>query len=140
LSDVVPEPPDAFSVPPLSGDGAGPAPVPAPLPAPLPARSHPTHLRYQAWFDGGSRGRGGFGPAGSGWIVRDEQGTTCVRDCRPLGYNVTNNVAEYDGLIGILEYFVGALPRPASCLSISTETPSWLSARCEASGRSGTRA
>ena len=46
--------------------------------------------------DGGSRGNPGI--AGSGSLVRDEQGRLLAVVARPLG-RATNNVAEYTGLI-----------------------------------------
>jgi len=53
--------------------------------------------RLQVEADGGSRGNPG--PAGYGAVVRDAQtGEVLAEDCAFLG-RVTNNVAEYSGLV-----------------------------------------
>ena len=56
---------------------------------------------YTAWCDGGSRGNPG--PAGFGAIVQDPQGQTAARLSRFLGVH-TNNYAEYQGLLAVLEW------------------------------------
>src|SRR5262249_5630856 len=50
----------------------------------------------QLWFDGGSRGNPG--PAASGFILLDANGDVVLRQGDSLG-TVTNNVAEYNGLV-----------------------------------------
>ena len=56
---------------------------------------------YTAWCDGGSRGNPG--PAGFGAVVLDPQGQTAARLSRFLGVH-TNNYAEYQGLLAVLEW------------------------------------
>jgi probable phosphoglycerate mutase len=56
---------------------------------------------YMAWCDGGSRGNPG--PAGFGAVVLDPQGQTAARLSRFLGVH-TNNYAEYQGLLAVLEW------------------------------------
>jgi ribonuclease HI len=56
---------------------------------------------YTASIDGGSRGNPG--PASYGVIVRAPDGSTLFRIGKYLG-RATNNVAEYYGLIGALDY------------------------------------
>jgi ribonuclease HI len=56
---------------------------------------------YQANIDGGSRGNPG--PAAYGVVVRDPRGEILVRLKKYIGNN-TNNVAEYFGLIAVLDY------------------------------------
>jgi ribonuclease HI len=55
-----------------------------------------------AWFDGGSRGNPGI--AGSGWVLKSNEGTIVVQaGCVFIGTHHTNNEAEYSGLIAALE-------------------------------------
>lgn len=56
---------------------------------------------YTAWCDGGSRGNPG--PAGYGAVVQDPQGGTAARLSQFLGVH-TNNYAEYQGLLGVLDW------------------------------------
>jgi ribonuclease HI len=59
---------------------------------------------YSAWCDGGSRGNPG--PAGFGAVVQDPQGRTVARLSQFLGVH-TNNYAEYQGLLAVLEWALG---------------------------------
>jgi ribonuclease HI len=59
---------------------------------------------FTAWCDGGSRGNPG--PAGYGAVVQDPQGGTAAQLSRFLGVH-TNNYAEYQGLLAVLEWAVG---------------------------------
>jgi ribonuclease HI len=56
---------------------------------------------YQANIDGGSRGNPG--PAAYGVVIRDGKGEVVARLKKYIGQN-TNNVAEYFGLIAVLDY------------------------------------
>jgi ribonuclease HI len=56
---------------------------------------------YQANIDGGSRGNPG--PASYGVVIRDERGEIVARLKKYIG-RMTNNVAEYYGLIAALDY------------------------------------
>jgi ribonuclease HI len=56
---------------------------------------------YRANIDGGSRGNPG--PAAYGVVVRDGKGEIVARLKKYIGQN-TNNVAEYFGLIAVLDY------------------------------------
>jgi probable phosphoglycerate mutase len=58
---------------------------------------------YSAWCDGGSRGNPG--PAGFGAVIQDPQGGTAARLSQFLGVH-TNNYAEYQGLLAVLEWAV----------------------------------
>jgi ribonuclease HI len=56
---------------------------------------------YRANIDGGSRGNPG--PASYGVVIRNERGEIVVQLKKYIGY-MTNNVAEYYGLIAALDY------------------------------------
>jgi ribonuclease HI len=56
---------------------------------------------YQANIDGGSRGNPG--PASYGVVIRDERGEIVAKLKKYIG-RMTNNVAEYYGLIAALDY------------------------------------
>jgi ribonuclease HI len=58
---------------------------------------------YTAWCDGGSRGNPG--PAGYGAVIQNPSGETVARLSRFLGKQ-TNNFAEYQGLLAVLEWSV----------------------------------
>ena len=58
---------------------------------------------YTAHCDGGSRGNPG--PAGYGAVVTDSAGKVVARLSRYLGHQ-TNNVAEYEGLLAVLQWAV----------------------------------
>jgi ribonuclease HI len=58
---------------------------------------------YTAHCDGGSRGNPG--PAGYGAVVTDSAGKVVARLSRYLG-NQTNNFAEYQGLLAVLQWAV----------------------------------
>jgi ribonuclease HI len=58
---------------------------------------------YTAWCDGGSRGNPG--PAGYGAVIQNPQGETVARLSQFLGKQ-TNNFAEYQGLLAVLEWAV----------------------------------
>lgn len=62
----------------------------------------PTHYLV-AYSDGGARGNPG--PAGYGVVIHDQAGAKVAALSQYLGHQ-TNNVAEYQGLIGALEYAV----------------------------------
>jgi ribonuclease HI len=56
---------------------------------------------YQANIDGGSRGNPG--PASYGVVIRDERGEIVAKLKKYIG-RMTNNVAEYYGLVAALDY------------------------------------
>jgi ribonuclease HI len=64
-----------------------------------PAKSAPA--AYRANIDGGSRGNPG--PASYGVVIRDPQGEVVAKLKKYIG-RMTNNVAEYYGLIAALDY------------------------------------
>jgi ribonuclease HI len=64
-------------------------------------RENPPELHLIAYSDGGARGNPG--PAGYGVVVQDQTGKKVAALSEYLGHQ-TNNVAEYQGLIGALEY------------------------------------
>jgi ribonuclease HI len=58
-------------------------------------------INYTLYFDGGSRGNPGIG--GSGFVIYDNNGQELETGYEYLGDNVTNNKAEYSGLINGLK-------------------------------------
>src|SRR6201996_3763111 len=60
-----------------------------------------SNAAYRANIDGGSRGNPG--PAAYGVLIRDAKGETVARLKKYIG-RMTNNVAEYYGLIAALDY------------------------------------
>ena len=69
-----------------------------------------------AYTDGGARGNPG--PAGFGVVIQDEDGRKVAGLSQYLGHQ-TNNVAEYQGLIGALEYAVEHGPKALKVISDS---------------------
>ena len=69
-----------------------------------------------AHTDGGARGNPG--PAGYGVVVHDSHGKKVAALSQYLGRQ-TNNVAEYQALIGALEYSVGNGPKALKVISDS---------------------
>ena len=76
---------------------------------------HPPHYLI-AYTDGGARGNPG--PAGYGVVIQDEAGQKVASLSQYLGHQ-TNNVAEYQGLIGALEYAVAQGPKALKVVSDS---------------------
>ena len=66
-----------------------------------PAESKPAAAAYRANIDGGSRGNPG--PAAYGVIIRDGRGEIVAKLKKYIG-RMTNNVAEYYGLIAAMDY------------------------------------
>jgi ribonuclease HI len=62
---------------------------------------HAKHAAYTANIDGGSRGNPG--PAAYGVVIRDPRGEVVARLKKYIG-RMTNNAAEYYGLIAALDY------------------------------------
>jgi len=58
-------------------------------------------MKLVAYIDGSSKGNPG--EAGYGLVLRDQAGTILRKVGKYIGH-ATNNVAEYNGLIGCLEY------------------------------------
>jgi ribonuclease HI len=69
-----------------------------------------------AYSDGGARGNPG--PAGYGVVIKDESGRKVAALSEYLGYQ-TNNFAEYQGLIGALEYAIEHGPKAVKIVSDS---------------------
>jgi len=69
-----------------------------------------------AYSDGGARGNPG--PAGYGVVIKDESGRKVAALSEYLGYQ-TNNFAEYQGLIGALEYAIEHGPKAMKIVSDS---------------------
>jgi ribonuclease HI len=69
-----------------------------------------------AYSDGGARGNPG--PAGYGVVIQDQSGKKVAALSQYLGHQ-TNNVAEYQGLIGALEYAVEHGPKALKLISDS---------------------
>jgi ribonuclease HI len=65
------------------------------------AEAKPATAAYRANIDGGSRGNPG--PAAYGVVIRDPRGEIAARLKKYIG-RMTNNVAEYYGLIAALDY------------------------------------
>jgi ribonuclease HI len=65
------------------------------------AESHSPAAAYRANIDGGSRGNPG--PASYGVVIRDPRGEVVAKLKKYIG-RMTNNVAEYYGLIAALDY------------------------------------
>jgi ribonuclease HI len=78
-----------------------PTPGHAKLFADSAAEPKPAVAAYRANIDGGSRGNPG--PASYGVVIRDPRGQTVARLKKYVG-RMTNNVAEYYGLIAALDY------------------------------------
>lgn len=66
-----------------------------------PVETKPAPITYRANIDGGSRGNPG--PASYGVVIRDPRGEVVARLKKYIG-RMTNNVAEYYGLIAALDY------------------------------------
>jgi ribonuclease HI len=79
------------------------------------APERPDHYLV-AFSDGGARGNPG--PAGYGVVIQDESGKKVAALSQYLGHQ-TNNVAEYQGLIGALEYAVEHGPKALKLISDS---------------------
>jgi ribonuclease HI len=69
--------------------------------AEAPAQPKPAAATHRANIDGGSRGNPG--PAAYGVVIRDERGEIVARLKKYIG-RMTNNVAEYYGLIAAMDY------------------------------------
>src|SRR5947209_14973209 len=80
------------------------------------ARENPPEHHLIAHSDGGARGNPG--PAGYGVVIKDETGRTVDSLSEYLGHQ-TNNFAEYQGLIGALEYAIAHGPKALKLISDS---------------------
>ncbi len=65
------------------------------------------------YTDGGARGNPG--PAGFGFVIKDDKGNVLKREGRYLGGNLTNNQAEYKGLIAGLNQVLQMKPDYLKC-------------------------
>ena len=72
---------------------------------------------YTAWFDGACEPVNPGGEATFGVVVRDRNGTVLVKEHGLVGEGSTmsNNVAEYAGVLHVLKYLV---PRPPGRVTI----------------------
>jgi len=77
---------------------------------------HPPENYLVAHTDGGARGNPG--PAGYGVVIHDAKGNKVAALSKYLGHQ-TNNVAEYQALIGALEYAVEHGPKALKVVSDS---------------------
>lgn len=75
------------------------------------SRDNPPDHYLIAHSDGGARGNPG--PAGYGVVIQDQSGRKVAALSEYLGHQ-TNNFAEYQGLIGALEYALQHGPRRSS--------------------------
>ena len=80
------------------------------------ARDNPPEHYLIAHSDGGARGNPG--PAGYGVVIKDETGRIVASLSEYLGHQ-TNNFAEYQGLIGALEYAIAHGPKALKLISDS---------------------
>src|ERR1700685_4739526 len=69
-----------------------------------------------AYSDGGARGNPG--PSGYGVVIQDQSGRKVAALSEYLGHQ-TNNFAEYQGLIGALEYALERGPKALKLISDS---------------------
>jgi ribonuclease HI len=122
---------------------------PAYLPRPLPSRAGSIN-EYLAWFDGACEPVNPGGTASFGVVIKGEDGTVLFRDHGVVGKGkaMSNNVAEYAGVLRILKYLSSRPPGRVTihgdsnlvinqlnglwrinkglCLSIATETKALL--------------
>jgi ribonuclease HI len=80
------------------------------------ARANPPDQYLVAHSDGGARGNPG--PAGYGVVIQDQSGRRVAQLSEYLGHQ-TNNFAEYQGLIGALEYALKNGPKALKVISDS---------------------
>lgn len=80
------------------------------------SRATPPVRHLIAHSDGGARGNPG--PAGYGVVIQDESGKKVAALSEYLGHQ-TNNFAEYQGLIGALEYALEHGPKALKLISDS---------------------
>ena len=80
-------------------------------------------MKFSIYGDGGSRGNPG--PAGSGAIVRDENGETVLTVSEFLG-TATNNVAEYTAILRGLESLLSHLGTEAKEAEVQVRMDSML--------------
>jgi len=80
------------------------------------SRENPPEHYLIAHSDGGARGNPG--PAGYGVVIADESGRKVAQLSEYLGHQ-TNNFAEYQGLIGALEYALEHGPKALKLISDS---------------------
>ncbi|MES2931456.1 MAG: reverse transcriptase-like protein [Patescibacteria group bacterium] len=80
-------------------------------------------MRFTIYGDGGSRGNPG--PAGSGAIIRNEEGDTVATVSEFLGV-ATNNVAEYTAVLRALETLAAMLESKTSQAEVLVRMDSML--------------
>jgi ribonuclease HI len=80
------------------------------------SRENPPQHYLIAFTDGGARGNPG--PSGYGVVIKDESGRKVATLSKYLGHQ-TNNFAEYQGLIGALEYALKHGPKALKVISDS---------------------
>jgi ribonuclease HI len=66
-----------------------------------------------AWFDGSCGPVNPGGTAASGAIVKDTDGNVLLEESRPVGKGegMSNDVAEYAGMIRVFDYLMSCSPR-----------------------------
>ena len=80
-------------------------------------------MTFTIFADGGSRGNPG--PAGSGAVVRDENGVIVAEVSEFLGYT-TNNVAEYTAILRALEQLLDYVGEAVNTTDIVVKMDSML--------------
>lgn len=85
----------------------------SPLPLPSPTTRSSTSNEYLSWFDGAC---GPVNPGGTGTfgvMIKDQDGTLLLKEHGYVGKGITmsNNLAEYAGVLHILKYLSARPPR-----------------------------
>ena len=104
-------------LPPKTRNGNHPACIgsgiisPAYPPRPLPSRAGSMN-EYFAWFDGACEPVNPGGTASFGVVIKGEDGTVLLRDQGVVGKGkaMSNNVAEYAGVLHVLKYLASRPP------------------------------
>ena len=101
---------------PISNPSPIATPSSPPPPRPLPSREGSMN-EYLAWFDGACEPVNPGGTASFGVVIKGEDGTVLLRDHGVVGKGkaMSNNVAEYAGVLHILKYLA---PRPPGRVTI----------------------
>ena len=87
-----------------------------PLPLPSPATGGSVSNDYLAWFDGACGPVNPGGTATYGVVIKAKDGTVLLREHGYLGQGsgMSNNVAEYAGVLHILKYLSSRPSRPVT--------------------------
>src|ERR1017187_6419077 len=99
---------EAYTTPPITHP-----PVPlSPLPHPSPPTGNSIRNEYLAWFDGACRPVNPGGTASFGVVVKDGDSTVLLKENGLVGKGsgMSNNVAEYAGVLHVLKYLSSRPP------------------------------